>query len=136
MYWQFIFNKIHKARSKSTKTLPSSLLPPSHQNKMSTGKHENTLIPSPVARKLLEENNEKFIDDQTALISHMTKAVDDVVQNNRKLVEKMVELTAENERLKRSNAKLMMLVEMKEEDMGEHLDGLHVTDTVAQLAGP
>jgi len=100
---------------------------------MSTENHDKTLMSSPVAVKLLEEKNEKFANDQAMLMNCMTKTIDNIIQNNRELVERIVELTNENEKLKRSNAKLIMLVEMKEEDMGEHLDGLSVPETVAQL---
>jgi len=123
-----IVDKLHKPHKKNPR-------PPSpYQNKMSTENYDKTLISSPVTLKLLEEKNEKFVNDQAMLMNSMTKTINNIVQNNRELVERIVELTVENEKLKRSNAKLIMLVEMKEEDMGEHLDGLSVPETVAQLA--
>lgn len=127
-----IIEKVYKSHTKRTTPTPSARM--STHNVTTAGADEVPLS-SPEARRILEEKQTKFAAEQKHLIDTTTTMFNNLIENNRALTAKIIELEKENERLRRKNAKLVMYAEMREEELGERYDdGPHIKDTVAKLA--
>lgn len=138
MHFRSLISKLSKRFRKPTKATATMSAQTPNTNNAADNATKNaaadtTALSTPEARRILHERNEKFAADQQQLMDRVAGTMDEVQTNNRDLVNQIMELRAENERLRRENGKLLMLAEMREEDKGEHFDaGEHLGKMVAK----
>jgi hypothetical protein len=90
-------------------------------------------LSTPEAKKVSEEQDKAFIAQHNAFMANAQVTIDQVIQYNQDLAADNHRLKEENDNLRRQNGKLMLLMEMREEDEGEHLDGDHINEKLAKL---
>lgn len=90
-------------------------------------------LSTPEAKKVSEERNKTFIAQHNAFMANAQVTMDQIIQYNQDLAADNHRLEEENDNLRRQNGKLMLLMEMREEDEGEHLDGDHINEKLAKL---
>lgn len=136
MRFRSIIDKLTKPLNKNTTAQSDTAMetPRATAPKIPRTPENLALLSTPEAFKLIEEQNNTFMDETNAFMISFQAKVDEVIKQNKEMAAEILRLRAQNNKLRRDMGKLIMLAEMREEDLGEHFDGVPVSETAAKLS--